>query len=110
MEGIFGKETGQLYQINQKSKLSLYFYQKLRLTANTSQLKNPERQYQNNSITLRPRERTVPFTLSRLVQLTRANGLADSETAMECRFGLMVLAMRASGETTEHMVMENSFI
>lgn len=83
---------------------------KLRLTASTSQLKNPEKQYQNNSITLRPREKTVLFTPSRQAQLIKASGLEDSETATVYRFGLMVHAMRVSGEITVLTVMENSFI
>lgn len=73
-------------------------------------MKNPEKQYQNNSITLRPREKTVLFTPSRQAQLIKANGLEDSETATVYRFGLMVHGMRVSGEITVLTVMENSFI
>ena len=73
-------------------------------------MKNPERQYQNNSIILRLSERTVLFTLSRQGQHTKVNGLEDSETAMVYKFGLTVHAMKASGKTTALMVMENSFI
>jgi hypothetical protein len=73
-------------------------------------LKNPEKQYQNNSITLRLREKTVLFTPSRQAQLIKGSGLEASETAMVYRCGLMVHATRASGEITVLTVMENSFI
>jgi signal recognition particle GTPase len=73
-------------------------------------LKNPEKQYQNNSITLRPREKTDLFTPSRQAQLIKGSGLEASETATVYRCGPMVHAMRASGEITVLTVMENSFI
>ena len=71
-------------------------------------MRNPEKQYQNNSITLRPREKTDLFTLSRQEQHIKASGLEDSETATVYRFGLMVLVTRGSGEITVLTVMENS--
>jgi hypothetical protein len=73
-------------------------------------LKNPEKQYQNNSITLRLREKTVLFTPSKQAQHIKASGLEDSETGTVYRFGLMVLVTRVSGEITVLTVMENSFI
>ena len=53
-------------------------------------------------------KRDLPI-LSKLVQLTTASGLVDSEMDMESRNGQMVLFMKGTGKTIVHTAKENSF-
>lgn len=71
---------------------------------------NQKRQYLNiRSIIPQPNEKRGLSTLSKQVQPILDSGSEVSVTAMVCRCGLMVLAMRDSGVTTARMVMESSF-
>ena len=54
--------------------------------------------------------RIDPLIHSRLELLTLVSGLADSETVMVSRYGLIMLAMKDNGKIIGPMAKANSFM